>query len=177
MISKAQNALYWRLWGAACRRHGWKSSDGVLRHEQHVLALGADKSHTKFTNQDFDRIKMWFRLLLDPDDVEATMFFAGPESGTAKRVYYALTHDFHEALVVDVCHDKFGTRNWRQLDARGQLELLMTIKRIEAKTETRRSMAVLRASVASTPHEPSEDDGLPVTATAVESAEEANCPF
>jgi bacterioferritin-associated ferredoxin len=60
MTSK-QNQLYWREW-AAVRRID-KTAD---RHALHAEALGQDKSHTEFTNADFDRVLGVFRAITQP---------------------------------------------------------------------------------------------------------------
>lgn len=68
-INAAQNALYWREWGyvtKACKKHNFRLPD---RHELHIKALGADKSHAAFTNKDLDKVLAEFRALSQPTSV------------------------------------------------------------------------------------------------------------
>ena len=62
-MTASQNRLYFREWGsvrAACKAHGWPVPD---RHELHVRALGFDKSHLDFNNEDLDKVLAEFRKL------------------------------------------------------------------------------------------------------------------
>ena len=51
MITPKQNRWYWKEWSKA-----HKADPTLDRHELHVSALGADKSHKDFTNEEFDLI-------------------------------------------------------------------------------------------------------------------------
>lgn len=72
-MTAKQNAWYWREWSAvrrACAAQGRPEPD---RHEFHTRALGADKSHTAFTNLDFDLVLREFWTVSKPDSVDAQM--------------------------------------------------------------------------------------------------------
>lgn len=76
MISKGQNDFYWRLWGAAkkaiMKRSGVSSAEAEkMRHELHAKALGKDKSHTEFSNRDFDLVKAVFLAESQPANMDA----------------------------------------------------------------------------------------------------------
>ena len=79
MLSKAQNSLYWREWSAAKRalmpgRSTWtKHEEETRRHEIHIRALGADKSHLDFTNADFDKVLAELRAISRPADLNAQL--------------------------------------------------------------------------------------------------------
>jgi hypothetical protein len=65
MITKKQNSWYWREWSKAHR------ADLTLdRHECHIAALGHDKSHTTFTNEEFDLVIAEFLSISEPDNLD-----------------------------------------------------------------------------------------------------------
>lgn len=68
MMTKAQDALYWREW-AAVRR----IKPDADRHGLHVEALGKDKSHVKFNNKDLDEILRVFRAISRPADLDGQL--------------------------------------------------------------------------------------------------------
>src|ERR1035437_5480131 len=68
-----QNSLYFREWGrvrAACKQQGFPIPD---RHSLHVKALGQDKSHLNFSNEDFDQVLAEFRAISQPDNLAAQL--------------------------------------------------------------------------------------------------------
>lgn len=133
MTTKRQMFLYWRLWRDACAAQGWDAIPAArrddLRHECHRKALGYDRSSKDFTNQEFDRIKYWFRLLIDEDDIEAVIFWQDPHAKTVDRMEHAIS-DFPEALVCHICRSKFNTSNWRDLAPDQVYQLIVTLNRI-----------------------------------------------
>ncbi len=76
-MSPRQNALYWREWAAAKRalmpgRATWtKYEENEHRHELHLEALGQEKSHLEFDNDDFDHVLSAFRAKSRPGDLKA----------------------------------------------------------------------------------------------------------
>ncbi len=74
MLTKAQNTLYFREWGATKRAlvaaGRTPSAAEALRHELHERVLGYDKSHIRLTNAEFDAILGAFRALSRAEDVE-----------------------------------------------------------------------------------------------------------
>ena len=72
-MTPKQNSLYWREWGAVaryCKASGLAAPD---RHALHASALGADKSHLAFTNEDFDLVLAEFRSHSRPADLVAQL--------------------------------------------------------------------------------------------------------
>lgn len=67
-MTKKQTFLYWREWSAV--REVQPEAD---RHALHVAALGRDKSHKDFTNQDFDKVLAGFRAISRPADLDAQL--------------------------------------------------------------------------------------------------------
>lgn len=144
-MSPAQKTLYFRLWRDACRVQGWKSSDRELRLEQHRIAIGTTRSSTSLTQTQIDSVFAQFKLLADPDNIEAHLAIDNPELGQIKRIQFALSK-FHEALVSKISADKFGTKNWKSLTCEQSQELLMTCKRSERQSDLRRTRAMQRST-------------------------------
>jgi hypothetical protein len=72
-MTPKQNSLYWREWGAVvrhCKASGLTAPD---RHALHAAALGANRSHLAFTNEDFDKVLAEFRAHSRPADVSAQL--------------------------------------------------------------------------------------------------------
>jgi hypothetical protein len=67
-MTEKQDKLYWREWAAV--RAAWPDAN---RHELHARALGQDKSHTLFSNDDFDRVLGVFRALSRPADLDSQL--------------------------------------------------------------------------------------------------------
>jgi hypothetical protein len=86
-MTKAQESLYWRLWGRAACANGWRGEEAnTQRHAAHVKALGRDKSHKDMTNREIDLVFAEFRLLADPANLNAAMEAANPEIGERRRL-------------------------------------------------------------------------------------------
>lgn len=108
-----------------------------LRHGAHWLALGRDKSHSKFTNQDLDRVLPVFRLLVNPTDLQARMDFdsyqRGEDPGGRKRLLVGIESKAPEAYIAAVALDKFGTKDWRSLNGQQLFRLNMTLDNRRAR--------------------------------------------
>jgi hypothetical protein len=63
-MSPLQEKLYWREWGAV-----HKADPSIDRHELHIAALGEDKSHKHFTNDEFDKVLGQMRAISKPTDL------------------------------------------------------------------------------------------------------------
>lgn len=108
-MTKAQNALYFREWGAArsilIARHGWTAAQAdEHRHELHRQALGKDKSSKAFTNRDLDVVLATFRAIAQPADLDTQIRKAEqPELRCRVRLdqlttEMGLTPDYVEAM-------------------------------------------------------------------------------
>jgi len=87
-MSKAQQGMYWRLWGAACRAQHWDrlpaSERDARRKEAHVAAFGREKSATAINRtEEFGRIKAHFLMLAG--DLAGTVESDHPEIDHARR--------------------------------------------------------------------------------------------
>lgn len=153
-MTAKQNTLYWREWGAVsrvCKADGLPVPD---RHELHAKALGKAKSHTKFTNAEFDRVLAEFRVWSQPGDVRAQL---KQEAMPRTRALWGLEHEllpqlivvldgmpadpqpaFNRAMayVVGIAERKFGTAEFGSLPETQLHQLYMTVaERVRARRE------------------------------------------
>lgn len=87
------NALYQQVWDTAERlavqAHCAVTAD-LLRHACHTVAVGRDKSANDLTNAEVDRVVALFRLLTDPDDLDAVIALHHPENAERERLVFSL---------------------------------------------------------------------------------------
>ena len=106
-MTPKQNSLYWREWGAVVRHCKAANLPAPDRHDLHQAALGADKSHLAFSNEDFDRVLGQFRSYSRPADLGAQL---RQMSQPRVRLKYAINSlapaaDYWAAIA----RDRFGT--------------------------------------------------------------------
>lgn len=165
MLTKSQNAKYWRRWSACARANAWRMQGGRLdpaavldasaahravnaaalqlaqtevlgltanhlRHACHIVALGHDKPHAKFTNKDFDALLNYWGderavagLLITPDHLGSIIHEANPDLKNRERLLVQLRRDFVEAYVVTLASAIYGTKDWEQLSDDGLARL------------------------------------------------------
>lgn len=145
MISKSQNKWYWRMWGAVtrwCRANGLSDPD---RHDLHARALGADKSHTAFDDDDFDDVMSAFYAIAEPDNFDIQVEFA---KGRRTRRIYACQRNAVKAVgqagaagyIRSISQDKFGTSDWEGLELEQLRDLRNTLARcISARQKKNKS--------------------------------------
>jgi len=121
------NDLYQRICTIATERAATPQSDDY-RHACHIVAFGADKSSSSLTNKELDRILALFKLLADPDDLNATLAWNNPQEEQRKRLLWWLRNKCVESYIVQVCREKFATDNWEALDFPELSKLHMTLK-------------------------------------------------
>jgi hypothetical protein len=123
-MTPAQDSLYWREWGAAvrfCKANGLPAPD---RHALHVAALGADKSHKGFSNDDFDKVLAAFRAVSRPADVGAQL---RQLDQPRVRLVHRITHSAPAPYWQKIARDKFGTDDLGALDADQLTQLRNTL--------------------------------------------------
>jgi hypothetical protein len=135
--AQALTEVYHAVWEAAgelaVQNHRGVVAEN-LRHACHVVALGEDKSSRDLVNWEVERVVHLFRLLADPDDLEAAMQYFQPQNALRKRTLWTLEHRFHEAQVIHLALDIFGTSDWRTLST----DALMGLRRALYRTAKRR---------------------------------------
>ena len=136
-MTPAQNALYFREWGrvrATCKQQGLPVPD---RHSLHVKALGQDKSHLDFTNDDFDRVLAEFRALSQPDSLAAQL---RQQDMPRRRLLYSIRRLAAEPYWRAIARDKFGTEDETRLSLVQLTQLRITLA-ARGRSRSRRQAA------------------------------------
>ena len=123
-MTPLQNSLYFREWGrvrALCKAQGLPIPE---RHNLHVKALGQDKSHLDFSNEDFDRVLAEFRAVSQPDDLAAQL---RQQDMPRRRLLYSIMRLAPEAYWRSIAQDKFGTSDETRLDLAQLKQLQITL--------------------------------------------------
>ena len=134
----SQNRLYFREWGsvrAACKAQNWPIPE---RHALHVRALGYDKSHLDFTNEDLDKVLAEFRAITRPDDLAGQL---RQQDQPRRRLLYRIRELAPEPYWRAIARDKFGTADEASLDL-GQLRQLLITVSARARSKKRRVASI-----------------------------------
>ena len=136
-MTTSQNSLYFREWGrvrSACKQHGFPIPD---RHDLHVKALGLDRSHLDFTNEDLDQVLAEFRAISQPDNLAAQL---RQQDQPRRRLLYSIMRLADEPYWRAIARDKFGTPDETRLDL-VQLTQLRNTLTARARSRQRRAAA------------------------------------
>jgi hypothetical protein len=102
-----------------------------LRHACHVAAVGHEKSHKDLTNTEFSRVLTAFKLLIEPDDLDAQMDWDNPDRDARRSLVAGINKIAPHAAIDAICKNAFNNYNspfWEDLEL-GQLRwLLRTLK-------------------------------------------------
>ena len=136
-MTALQNRLYFREWGrvrAACKQQGFPIPE---RHDLHLKALGLDKSHLDFTNEDLDQVLAEFRAISQPDNLAAQL---RQQEQPRRRLLYSIWRMGPEPYWRAIARDKFGTTDETRLDLAQLRQLLITLA-ARARSRQRRAAA------------------------------------
>ena len=158
-MTTKQEAKYWALWKKVCAAQGWKTSDSEKRHEAHVKILGFDISHKHMENKQVDRIFNGFKLLINPDDLNAVLFFGDPAKEEKKRLLWRIGQLAPPAYVKTVSDGKFGTIHYEDLNAI-QLEQLRNTLANRMGAKRRRDALAGETEAAEVPQMETESEEL-----------------
>lgn len=132
-MTTKQNNLYFRAWAKAkavfVKFAGYSPHDAeALRHELHRDALGNDKSHTEFTNDDFDAVLDAFEAV--------TVLSSGPSEARdrastmpRRRAIHGILKYADDPYVAAIAVDQFGTPDWRSLPLENLRALRITCRK------------------------------------------------
>jgi hypothetical protein len=126
-MTKSQNGKYWRTWSrvrSALTDFGEYSEEDAAaeRHQIHLEALGEPKSHTKFSNSDFDKVLDSFAKILAIFD--GPSFETREETQPRRRMIHAIERlGLPDGYIQIIAHDQFNSLDWRTLPT-SQLRLL-----------------------------------------------------
>lgn len=130
------SALYERVWIAAeelARRQARSVTAEDLRHACHVVALGRDKSSKELRNAEVDRVVGLFRVLQDPDDLDALLDWLHPENGERKRLVAAIKAAAPHAYIDRICRSRsdwnYEPPFWEDLELSALRQLRITLRR------------------------------------------------
>ena len=99
-----------------------------LRHACHVVAIGRAKSSSDLANAEVERVVLLFRLLADPDDLDARINYDRPACAQRRRMEWALAHRYIPGYVTSISRELFGTSNWHTLKDDALHQLVMTLQ-------------------------------------------------
>jgi hypothetical protein len=127
--------VYQTAWDAAgllaIRLHHGVTLDD-LRHGQHIAVLGRDISATDIDNLQLDKIMAWFRILADPENLDAVMEFSNPTISQKRRYVASIQRLAPQAYIHAICAGKFGklyhAPDWEDLPIWALRQLIMTLK-------------------------------------------------
>ena len=120
MISKKQNLWYWREWGKAHR-----ADPTADRHDLHISALGKDKSHALFTNEELELVIAEFLCISEPENLEAQIrLLKQPKA----RLIYRIKRLAPDAYIHELLSDRWKTRDLSDLDVSDLHQLRNTLK-------------------------------------------------
>jgi ribosomal 50S subunit-associated protein YjgA (DUF615 family) len=81
-----------------------------------VAAITGRYQSTKdLNNAQFSRLLALFRLLIDPDDIDARMDWDNPQRDEERRINHFIEHAAPDAYTRHIAGDRFGTRLWEDL--------------------------------------------------------------
>lgn len=136
-MTTLQNRLYFREWGrvrSACKQQGFPIPD---RHGIHVKALGVDKSHLDFTNENLDQVLAEFRAISQPDNLAAKL---RQQDQPRRRLLYSIWRLAPEPYWRSIAQDKLGTADETRLDLAQLRQLIITLA-ARARSRQRRAAA------------------------------------
>lgn len=142
-LSKAQQALHWRLWKQALPklmpgRETWtKLEETEARHALYIQALGEDKSLTEMGNEDFDLVLGALRAIVDPTDLNAQLHAL---NGQKKRLLYGIRKLASEDYIQGIVHSmnaegKLGGAVLEELHPRDLAKVMIALRKQEHRTE------------------------------------------
>jgi hypothetical protein len=123
--------LYQMVWDAAelvARKEARAVRPDDLRHGCHLVALAKDKSSADFSNAELDRVVTLFRVLTDPDDLDAIMAWCNPEIRERERMLWFIRERCVEGYVRSICNQIYGTDDYASFTPETLRELVMTLK-------------------------------------------------
>ena len=106
---------------------GRRFAERDLRHACHIIAFGQDRETPTLSNAETDRIVAFFRLVRDPEDIDARLAYDFPENAEVKRLLWRISQVPY-AYAVKVCRDKFATDDWHTLPVEQLRQLALTFR-------------------------------------------------
>jgi len=109
-------AEIWRLAELRARASHRAPTPDDLRHATHIAALGYDRSSRELLDLELDRVLAAFRLLADPDDLEAMIQWQDRRAGERRRREWWLRHRIPPHYLREIMKDVYGHADLSRLD-------------------------------------------------------------
>lgn len=151
MLTRNQNALYWREWSAVKSvlmpgRSTWtKDEETQRRHALHIQAIGDEKSHVDFDNEDFDHVLGAFRAISRPTDLNAQLHAL---NGQKTRLLFgirrsAISIGVNEPYVAGIvrtmnAEGKLGSAELEELHPKDLVKVMIALRKHQARPARRR---------------------------------------
>jgi hypothetical protein len=114
------------------RQHAAQNSRAItpedLRKACVCYITGRFQSAKDLTSAQFSRLLTLFRLLINPDDLDAVMDWDHPDRDEVKRVKYFIEHAAPDAYVRAIAAGRFGARLWEDLELWQLKQLANTLR-------------------------------------------------
>lgn len=88
----------------------------MLRHASHMVALGSDRSMKDLSNEQFNRVRVCFQLIADPDNLQAVMEWRDRSIAQRRGMVQFIRKKAPEAYIVEIAKRKHGTIYWEELE-------------------------------------------------------------
>lgn len=113
------NVEYQKVWNAAeqfsaTAHRAVQPSD--LRHGCYVAALRRDKKTDDLFHKEVTRVVNLFKVLADPDDLDAVLDYFHPVNQERKELVWWLENKATAGWPADLAEDIYGTRDWPSLE-------------------------------------------------------------
>lgn len=79
------------------------------------MVTGTFSSAKDLTNPQFDRLLILFRILIDPDDLDAIMEWSDPKLAEEQRLIRYIKRAAPDAYTLHITKDRWGTIFWEDL--------------------------------------------------------------
>jgi len=110
-----------------------------LRHACHIVCFGRDKSSEDLSNHEVNRVVVLFRLLSEPEDLDAVMDWLNPDQADKRALVQFLKKLAPEGTLCAISRNAYHTIYWEDLDVQQIRWILKQVK--NRKAETARPMA------------------------------------
>ncbi len=160
MNKKQRSTYFGRLWPAACRTQGWKTSDEHQRKRVTFAATGEES----ITDLDEDQITLLFnklKWLADPSNYDKALADADPvtalEENKRKQVIWRIEDNASKVpgdpakWLAEIALDRHGTADWKNLSNAELKRFAMTVSGRTTKMARERRAAKASKSRAAQP--------------------------
>jgi hypothetical protein len=128
--SRARSRFHERTWDIAerlAREDHRAVTVNDLRHACYLAAAGK-QSHLQLSNKEFNRVLSWWKVLADPDDLDAMMEWDSPEIAERRGLVQMIRRNSDPGYAEEISQRKHRTEFWEDLPIADLRKLAITIK-------------------------------------------------